>query len=205
MGNIMSDATIAGGGGFGFGGSWGIPPVGLFGISNIFGGGYGGYAGGGAVAAGAELRSEILQQTIANLQASNTCTNTVTAAVGEAAEGIGNKLESLNQSVYAGFTNLSNQVQQAKYDAAISNCQQTNYIVGAINNGIQSIKDQLCDNKIADLERALSVAENGGPIVRSGAFVPVNPCSDNSRMTNIENTIIQIGNRLNAMQVAAAK
>lgn len=204
---------VGGAGGFGIGGFGGIAPIGLIGLNTFLGNGFGGYGTTGVVGSCglSDLKSELLQQTIANLQSTQIETNAITGAIGELSEQVGAKYDSLNQTLNYGFSNVVNgingvntQLLNSKYENQLAMCGQTNTLVATMNAGFQSIKDEMCEAKIADLERQLAVAENGGPIVRAGAFVPLNPCQTDNQMANINQVLVQVGHGLTGLQNAIA-
>lgn len=193
---------IVGGGGFGLGmgGFGGIAPIGLIGL-NTFLGGYGnGYGAPGVAAVASGDCTRTLEQTIAVNAALNSGFNGVNDHLTQNAMATTAGFTALNNTFVNGYNSLSTSVQEAKYDNAVQMCSQTNTILTAIGAAKQDIIDQGTNFRIADLERQLSVAEQGGPIVRSGAFVPFNPCQNDSQMANINQVLVQLGNGLVGVQ-----
>lgn len=125
--------------------------------------------------------------------------------------GINAGFAGVNQSLCQGFNSLNQSILESKYDNALQMCGQTNAIVSAIAASTQSIKDQqTCfemnqlRGQIATSQHAEIISALGGPRVQAGAFIPVNPCQDNSRITNIENTVVQLANGFGNVQSALA-
>lgn len=176
MNGLTTETNVAGGyGGYGFGGGTGFGLIEGLLFGTLLRGGFG--------------NDGCKNAEVVALEAQIATNAALTAGLYNTSNQIGETNEAITA---LGYT-LMNQIQQTKYD-----------VTATVNAGIQSVKDEMCASKIADLERQLAVAENGGPIVRAGAFVQANPCADATRINNIEQTIVQIGNHLTALQGAMA-
>jgi len=225
-----------GGDGFGFGGGGGLGGgiVGGLLASTLFGGNrFGNNNGSDPALVTAQQTSQLMQQastdTLGIINNGSSQTASIVAAIdtnGQTTQNyvvqgfgaVGNRLDALTASTTAGFQATLAAVSAVKDDVCqvrFENAQQTNQILQAmcantqsINANIQSVKDAQTAFEIKDLERQLAVAQTGGPIVRAGAFVPVNPCSTPDHTAAI-NQLTQIaigtGNALNAIQAALAK
>jgi hypothetical protein len=221
-----------GGDGFGFGGGGlGGGLVGGLLASTLFGNRNN---GADAALVTAQQTSQLMSQSatetlgLVNNGAANTAS--VVAAIDTSAQtaqnyivqgfgAVGNRLDALTASGTAGFQATLAGIGAVKDDICqvrFENAQQTNQLLQAmcantqaINASIQSVKDQNTAFEIKDLERQLAVAQTGGPIVRAGAFVPINPCASAPDHTAAINQLTQIaigtGNALNAIQAALAK
>ena len=195
---------IVGGGAFGMGGFGGIAPIGLIGLNTFLGGYGGGYGAPGVAAVADGDCTRTLEQTIAVNAALNSGFNSINDHLTQNAMGVTAGFTALNNTFVNGYNSLSNNIQEAKYDNAIQMCNQTSTILAAIGSAKQDIIDQGTNFRIADLERQLSVAEQGGPQVRAGAFDPVNPCQTDSQISNINQVLVQLGNGLVGVQNALA-
>ncbi|MGL5972435.1 MAG: hypothetical protein ACRCZK_01770 [Oscillospiraceae bacterium] len=198
--NLDSETQILGGG-YSNGGSGNLLEGLIFGAL-LSGNGLGGNRG-------AVVADETCNQTLQLIQAGTANTNQISQTLANGFSGVQNRFDSVSNGLVTGFAGVNSAVNEvksaileSKYDTALQMCQQTNILSTQMNAGFQGIKDQMNCQVVKDLERQLAVAENGGPIVRAGTFVQANPCQDNARITNIEQTVIQVGNALSAIQGA---
>lgn len=134
-------------------------------------------------------KADVANQTIAMLQSQQTQTCCINDEVGDVKDAMTYGFSNVKDAIH----NLGTSFMQSQYaQTNAMNCQ-TNTIVGAINCGVQSIKDIMCQNEKDELRRQLAIAENGGPIVRAGAYVFSNPCHDNKWKSDIDQFVVQIG------------
>lgn len=210
MSSEMIDISGGGRAGMGDGGTL----MGLILGAAFSGGGLFGNRNDGAAAAvvSNETATRTLEQTIALLQSSCAQTATITS-----------ELNSLGTNMNMGFADtksaingvgvllaqsiagVNQSVVEAKYDNALQVCAQTSALTAAITNGNQRILDQMNCQAIKDLERQLAVAENGGPIVRAGAFIPVNPCHQNDQINIINQNVNAIGSSVSQLAGVVSK
>ena len=175
--NASNTDYISSGGAGGFGGG-----VGGFGLLGLFG-----ILGANGLNGGNDGKCVALEQTIATLQGQNSSTTAILAGLGSVKDSLGAALGGVSEAIC-----------QANYN----NSQQTSQILTAMTAGFTAAEQAACARAYADIERQLAVAQSGGPRVQNGVWVQPNPCPQNNGGDMVNQTIIQIGNRLTAIEGA---